>query len=191
MTASGESEDEAQRMVDEACEKMYEILGEYIYAEGDDNSMARVVVDTLKKKGLTVATAESCTGGLIGKMITEVSGASEVYGFGFITYANEAKMQLLGVKKETLDTFGAVSEETAREMAEGARRASGSDIAVSVTGIAGPGGGTEEKPVGLVYIGVNDKLGTEVFRFVQHGDRERVRNKSALCALDIILKRIR
>ena len=191
VTASGESEDEAQRMVDEACEKMYEILGEYIYAEGDDNSMARVVVDTLKKKGLTVATAESCTGGLIGKMITEVSGASEVYGFGFITYANEAKMQLLGVKKETLDTFGAVSEETAREMAEGARRASGSDIAVSVTGIAGPGGGTEEKPVGLVYIGVNDKLGTEVFRFVQHGDRERVRNKSALCALDIILKRIR
>ena len=173
VTASGESEDEAQRMVDEACEKMYEILGEYIYAEGDDNSMARVVVDTLKKKGLTVATAESCTGGLIGKMITEVSGASEVYGFGFITYANEAKMQLLGVKKETLDTFGAVSEETAREMAEGARRASGSDIAVSVTGIAGPGGGTE------------------VFRFVQHGDRERVRNKSALCALDIILKRIR
>lgn len=191
VTASGKNEEEAQKMVDEACEKMYEILGEYIYAEGDDNSMARVVVDALKKKGLTVATAESCTGGLIGKMITEVSGASEVYGFGFITYANEAKMQLLGVKKETLDTFGAVSEETAREMAEGARRASGSDIAVSVTGIAGPGGGTEEKPVGLVYIGVSDKLGTEVFRFVQHGDRERVRNKSALCALDIILKRIR
>lgn len=190
VTASGKGEAEAQRLVDEACEKMYGILGEYIYAEGDDNSMARVVVDALRENKMTVATAESCTGGLIGKMITEIPGASEVYGFGFVTYANEAKMQLLGVRKETLDTFGAVSEETAREMAEGARRASGSGIAVSVTGIAGPGGGTEEKPVGLVYIGVSDKKGTEVFRFVQHGDRERVRNKSALCALDIIRRRI-
>lgn len=190
VTASGEGEPEAKRLVDDACEKMYGILGEYIYGEGDENSLANVVVKSLQNKKMTVATAESCTGGLIGKMITEISGASEVYGFGFVTYANEAKMQLLGVKKETLDTFGAVSEETAREMAEGARRVSGSDIAVSVTGIAGPGGGTVEKPVGLVYIGVSDKNGTEAFRFMQHGDRERVRNKSALCAFDIIRRRI-
>lgn len=191
ITASANCEDAAKRMTHETCIVMYERLGEYIYGEGDDNSLASVVVKKLTDKNLTVATAESCTGGLIGKMLTEVSGASNVYGFGFITYANEAKEQLLGVKSETLEKYGAVSEETAKEMAEGARRAANSDIAVSVTGIAGPGGGSEEKPVGLVYIGVSDKNGTEAFRFMQHGDRERVRQKSALCALDIINKRIR
>ncbi|MBQ3110276.1 MAG: competence/damage-inducible protein A [Clostridia bacterium] len=191
ITASAETEEAAKALTDNACEKMYEILGEYIYGEGDDVTMAEVLVKELIKRKLTVSTVESCTGGLIGKMITEVSGASSCYGFGFVTYANEAKMQLVGVKKETLDTYGAVSEETAREMAEGARRVSGSDIAVSVTGIAGPTGGSAEKPVGLVYIGISDAKGTEVYRFVQHGDRERVRNKSALCALDIILKRIK
>ncbi|MBQ7876180.1 MAG: competence/damage-inducible protein A [Clostridia bacterium] len=191
VTASADSESDAKVMVDDTCKAMYERLGEYIYGEGDSNSLATICVKKLCEKGLTVSTAESCTGGLIGKMITEVSGASSCYGFGFVTYANEAKMQLLGVKKETLEKYGAVSEETAKEMAEGAKRVSGSDIAVSVTGIAGPTGGTDEKPVGLVYIGVSDKNGTEVFRFVQHGDRERVRNKSALCALDIILKRLK
>ncbi len=190
ITASADSEQDAKALVDKTCDAMYERLGEYIYGEGDSETLASVVVNELIKKKLTVSTAESCTGGLIGKMITEISGASLVYGFGFVTYANEAKMQLLGVKRETLDTFGAVSEETAKEMAEGARKASGSDIALSVTGIAGPTGGTDEKPVGLVYIGISDKAGTEVFRFVQHGDRERVRNKSALCALDIIRRRI-
>jgi nicotinamide-nucleotide amidase len=153
-------------------------------------TVAAEINELLRGRHMTLSTAESCTGGLIGKMITEVSGASQIYGFGFVTYANEAKMQLIGVKKETLDAYGAVSEETAREMAEGARRVSGSDIGVSVTGIAGPTGGTKEKPVGLVYIGVSDKNGCEVFRYVQHGDRERVRNKSALCALDIIRRRI-
>lgn len=191
VTASAENEAKAKEMVDETCNAMYERLGEYIYGEGDDASLASVVVNELNKKKLTVSTAESCTGGLIGKMITEVSGASSVYGFGFVTYANEAKMQLVGVKSETLKAHGAVSEETAKEMAEGARRVSKSDIAVSVTGIAGPTGGTEEKPVGLVYIGISDKNGCEAFRFVQHGDRERVRNKSALCALDIVLKKLK
>lgn len=191
VTASAEDTCKAKKMVDEMCTVMYDRLGEFIYGEGDETSLAEVVVKALDEKHMTVSTAESCTGGLIGKMITEISGASSVYGFGFVTYANEAKMQLLGVKSETLEKYGAVSEETAKEMAEGARRVSGSDIAVSVTGIAGPSGGTDEKPVGLVYIGVSDKSGTEVFRFVQHGDRERVRNKSALCALDIILKRLR
>ena len=190
ITDSAECEEEAKLLVDEKCSKMYEILGEYIYGEGDENSLANVVVQALREKNLTVATCESCTGGLIGKMITKVSGSSEVYGFGFVTYANEAKMQLVGVKGETLKKYGAVSEETAREMARGARLVSGSDIGVSVTGIAGPGGGSKEKPVGLVYIGVSDKHGCDVFRFVQHGDRERVRNKSALCALDIIRRRI-
>ncbi len=190
VTASADNVENAKAMVDTTCKAIYDRLGEYIYGEGDDNNLETVVVNKLAEKGLTVSTAESCTGGLIGKMLTEVSGASSCYGFGFVTYANEAKMQLLGVKSETLEKYGAVSEETAKEMAEGARRVSGSDIAVSVTGIAGPTGGTDEKPVGLVYIGVSDKDGTEAFRFVQHGDRERVRNKSALCALDIIRRRI-
>lgn len=136
------------------------------------------VIDALKEKNLTLSTAESCTGGMIGELITSVSGASEVYGFGFITYANEAKEQILGVKHETLEKFGAVSEETAREMALGAKRVSGSDISVSVTGIAGPGGGTKEKPVGLVYTAIccNDKV--EVTKLLLKGDRECVRKQT-------------
>ncbi len=186
ITASGENEEQVDKMLSAMAQTVYERLGEYIYSEGDDNSLAKTVVELLKVKHMTLSTAESCTGGLIGKMITAVSGASEVYKYGFITYANEAKEKLVGVKKETLDSFGAVSEETAREMAEGARRASKADIAVSVTGFAGPTGDN----VGLVYIGVSDENTTEVFRFMQHGDRERVRMKSALCALDIVRRRL-
>lgn len=186
ITASAECENEAKELVDAMCEKMYERLGEYIYGEGDECSLADVVVKSLADRGMSVATAESCTGGLIGKMLTEVSGASEVYKFGFITYSNEAKMQLVGVREETLEKYTAVSEETAKEMAEGARLRTGSDIGVSVTGYAGPTG----ENVGLVYIGISDKYGTEAFRFMQHGDRERVRNKSALCALDLVRRRI-
>lgn len=139
---------------------------------------AEAVVKILKEKNLMLSTAESCTGGMIGELITSVSGASEVYGFGFITYANEAKEQILGVKHETLEKFGAVSEETAREMALGAKRVSGSDISVSVTGIAGPGGGTKEKPVGLVYTAIcfNEKV--ETFKLLLKGDRESVRKQT-------------
>ncbi len=191
VTASAEDEETAMRLLGGTVNKVYEILGEYIYGEGDDNSLANVCVRSLLDKRLTVSTAESCTGGLLGKMITSVPGASEAYGFGFVTYANEAKEKLLGVKHETLLSYGAVSEQTAREMAAGAREKSGADIAVSITGIAGPGGGTEKKPVGLVYVGVCDSNGCEAFKFNHYGSRERVREKSALCALDIINKRVR
>ncbi len=185
ITASEKSEEAAEKMVDEMAEKVYDRLGEYIYGEGEDNSMEKVVVKKLSEKKLTLSTAESCTGGLIGQMITKVSGASDVYRFGFITYANEAKQELLGVKKESLEKYTAVSEAVAMEMAQGAREKSGSDIGVSVTGYAGPTG----EAVGLVYIGVCDKNGCEAFRFMQSGDRERIRKKSALCALDIVNKR--
>lgn len=191
VTASAEDEETAMRLLGGTVNKIYEILGEYIYGEGDENSLANVCVKALRDRHLTVSTAESCTGGLLGRMITSVPGASEVYGFGFVTYANEAKERLLGVKHETLSAYGAVSAQTAREMARGAREKSGADIAVSVTGIAGPGGGTEEKPVGLVYVGVCDKNGCEAYRFTHSGSRERVRDKSALCALDVINKRVR
>ncbi len=191
ITASAESSGKCFSMLEETARKIYDRLGDHIYGEGDDNSLAETVVNALRKKGLTAATAESCTGGLIGSMITSVPGSSEVYGYGFVTYANEAKENLIGVSRETLEKYGAVSGQTAMEMAEGAKKVSGADIAVSVTGIAGPGGGTEEKPVGLVYIGVCDKNGCEAYKFNQSGNRGRVRTKSALCALDILNKRIR
>ena len=153
VTASAKTEDEARELINPVVEQIKEALGDVVYGV-DAPSMESVLVEKLKAQGKTIAFAESCTGGLISKRITDVPGASEVYGFGFCTYANEAKIQILGVKKETLDEFGAVSYQTACEMAVGARRVSGADIAISVTGIAGPGGGTPEKPVGLVYMGI-------------------------------------
>jgi len=117
-------------------------------------SRAAEVIAALIARGATVATAESCTGGLIAGALTSVAGSSEaVYG-GFVTYANEAKENMIGVRSETLAEYGAVSEETAREMAAGARQRSGADYAIAVTGIAGPGGGSDEKPVGLVWFGL-------------------------------------
>ena len=137
--------------------------------------MYEKVITKLIENNITIATAESCTGGSLGKIITSFSGVSSIYGYGFITYANEAKEKLLGVSHETLEKFGAVSPECAREMALGARKVAGSDIAVSVTGIAGPGGGTPEKPVGLVYIALADKDGVEVRKLNLKGTRDEIR----------------
>ena len=136
------------------------------------------IISKLIEKNITLATAESCTGGSLGKIITSVSGVSQIYGYGFITYANEAKEKILGVPNEVLQSVGAVSFETALAMAEGARRVSGSDIAVSVTGIAGPTGGTPEKPVGLVYIAIADKDGSEYRKLNLDGNRDEVRAKT-------------
>lgn len=137
------------------------------------------LVELLLKNKKTVATCESCTGGLISKRITNVSGASEVFGYGVCTYANEAKTKLLGVKKETLETHGAVSEQTAVEMVLGMLDLSGSDIAISTTGIAGPGGGTAQKPVGLVYTAIACSDGYKKCKKLLLGntcpDRESVR----------------
>ena len=160
---------------------------------------AENVVQLLKERGITLATAESCTGGLISAEITSVSGSSDVFGFGVCTYANEAKMKLLGVRAETLASVGAVSEETAVQMAEGVRKLAGADIAVSVTGIAGPTGGTPEKPVGTVYIGCSTKTGTSAKRYLFTGEkfpeaangREAVRYETALTALETVLEKIK
>jgi len=148
--------------------------------------MKESIIRTLIDKKITIATAESCTGGMLGKEITSVSGASEIYGFGFITYANEAKMSLLGVKKETLEEYGAVSEQTAMEMAIGARKNAQSDIAVSTTGIAGPGGGTPEKPVGLVYISLAYKGCTLVKKLNLQGDRDSIRTQTCENVFNLI-----
>ena len=132
------------------------------------------LVRLLAKKQMTITTAESCTGGLIAGTIVNVAGASDVLNEGYVTYSNEAKQRLVHVKAETLERFGAVSEETAREMAAGAAKAAGSDVAISATGIAGPGGGTKEKPVGLVYIGccVGEEIRVKECRFSGTPSRE-------------------
>lgn len=135
----------------------------------DLDKQVKNVVQLLKADSLTVSTAESCTGGLLSEKITSVAGSSEVFGFGVCSYANEAKMKLLGVKAETLGQFGAVSRETAAEMAQGIRKVSGADYGVSTTGIAGPDGGTEEDPVGTVWIGISSEKGTYAEKFCFDG----------------------
>ena len=151
-------------------------------------SVNEELVKVLTDKKMTVSTAESCTGGLISKLITDVSGSSEVFGYGFVTYANEAKINILGVWGEALSQYGAVSEPVAVLMSCGARRVSKSDIAISVTGIAGPGGGTAEKPVGLVYVSLSTPDGTICRKCNFSGTREEVRRQTAEFALNLALK---
>ena len=152
----------------------------------DGASLEAVVVRTLAKAGKTLATAESCTGGMIASRVTDVSGASEVFTHGFITYADDAKVNLIGVSHETLANYGAVSEEVAGEMAQGALRVSGADIAVSVTGIAGPTGGTEEKPVGTVCLGLATREGVETFRELHPRSRKDFKLQVSQRALDLV-----
>lgn len=148
------------------------------------------IISKLIEKNITIATAESCTGGSLGKIITSVSGVSSIYGYGFITYANEAKENILKVSHETLEKHGAVSPETALEMAIGARNVANSDIAVSVTGIAGPGGGTEEKPVGLVYIAIAHKDGAEYRRLNLDGNRDEIRRATCDKVFELIKEKM-
>ena len=144
------------------------------------------IINKLTDKKMTVTTAESCTGGMVASRLINVAGASAVYNEGFITYSNEAKIKYLGVKESTLSQYGAVSHQTAYEIAEGAAKNTESDAAISVTGIAGPGGGTKEKPVGLVFIGchVKGKTITKECRFC--GNRLKVRKASCKEALNIL-----
>ena len=144
----------------------------------------------LVSRNLMVTTAESCTGGLVAASLVNADGISKVFKEGYITYSDEAKHKLLGVKTETLEAFGAVSRETAAEMAEGAARAAGADISIAVTGIAGPGGGTEQKPVGLVYIGCYFQGRTIVKRCFFRGDRSSIRHNSMREALQILYCRL-
>lgn len=152
---------------------------------------AREVVDICGRRGLTIATAESCTGGLVASILTEVPGASAVFTHGFITYANPAKIAMIDVSEATLASHGAVSEPIARCMAEGAQRTAGASIAVGITGIAGPAGGTETKPVGLVHIACASIGGTTHHRaFHFEGSRTCIRLKAVEAALAMILKQL-
>ena len=146
------------------------------------------LVKELTKRHASITTAESCTGGLVSGRIVNVGGASSVFNQSFVTYSNEAKRDLLGVEQETLDSVGAVSPETAEQMAQGAAKAANAEVALSVTGIAGPDGGTPEKPVGLVYIGCHCYGETVVERHVFKGNRMEIRNASVETALTLAKK---
>lgn len=157
----------------------------------EELSLEEQVVKLLQEKKIKISTTESCTGGFLAGTIVNVSGASEVFDEGYITYSNEAKHKILGVKEETLDKYGAVSEETAKEMALGCAKASNAHIAIGITGIAGPTGGTKEKPVGLVYMGCYYQETVKVKKFIFSGDRSQVRSQSVEEALKFILERLK
>lgn len=186
ITAKAKDEKEAKSLIEPVYEKIKQELGEYIYSENEDETLQDVVVKKAKEKGLKIATVESCTGGLLAGTIVDVSGASDCFDEGFVTYSNEAKMRAVGVSKLTLDEYGAVSKECAMEMAKGAAINAKADIAVSTTGIAGPTGGTKDTPVGRVYIGVYAKGKTKAFEYNFSGTREIIRKRSVVSALNIL-----
>ena len=150
------------------------------------SAVAENLVALLKARGLTCATAESCTGGGVGSAITAVAGSSEVFLGGIISYANEVKRDVLGVAADALEKFGAVSPQVAEQMADGARRLTKADLAISLTGIAGPGGGSAEKPVGLVWFGLSTAGGTRTEKAIFRGDRAKVRAQAVTHALGML-----
>lgn len=190
ITAKAESEEEAAELCKPVIEEIKSRLGSYVYGI-DSESIEQRVVELLKKNNMTIATAESCTAGYISKRITDISGASSVFEFGAVTYSNEIKHRILGVSEETLEKYGAVSEQTAREMAAGVRRVAGSDIGISITGIAGPNSDGTNKPVGLCYIAL-DAEDAQIFEKIETGknDREYNRYVTASRALNLARKYI-
>ncbi len=186
VTARAEDEKEAKKLVKPMVKELKNRFGSYIYTTKEDVTLEQAVVDLLLANHLTVATAESCTGGLLAAKLINVPGVSEVFKTGHITYSNKAKRKFLGVKKMTLDKYGAVSEDAAREMAKGTALVTKADVAVSVTGIAGPDGGTKDKPVGLVYIGCSVCGKVTVKEFCFQGNRSKIRESSVIAALSLM-----
>lgn len=186
VTAKAVSEDEAKKLVTPITEELYRRFGHKIFTTKEDETLEDVVVDMLSKHHYTIAAAESCTAGMFTARLVNVAGASDVLNESFITYANEAKMKYLGVKEETLNTVGAVSEDTARQMAEGVARQAGSNVGVGITGLAGPGGETPEKKAGLVYIGVSVNGKTKVNKYQLNGNRQKVRETAVCRALTMV-----
>ncbi|MBA3317626.1 MAG: competence/damage-inducible protein A [Gemmatimonadales bacterium] len=189
VTAWGLPADEADRRLRAAADLMAERAGEHAYGEGDSD-LAAVLLERARRARLSLGTAESCTGGLVGGRITEVPGSSDVFAGGVVCYSNHLKTELLGVPPELIAGQGAVSEAVARAMAEGARARIGVDVAVSVTGIAGPSGGTEEKPVGTVWFAVASPGQTESRRVVFLGSRKEIRERAAQTALFLVNRRL-
>lgn len=190
ITASGKDEDHCRSLITPVEDEIKNIFKEHIYGE-DDDTLEKVVVEKLIALKKTIATAESCTGGLVAATLVNYPGVSEVFMQGIVSYSNEAKMQRLGVKKETLDKFGAVSKEVAMEMAEGVAKTAGTNVGVSSTGIAGPGGGSEDKPVGLVYIGFYIDGDISYKELNLSGNRENIRHKAVLEILNELRLKLR
>jgi len=189
ISATDTDETAAKRTADELADKVVEKIGVAVFSFNGE-TMEEVVGKLLTERGLTVSLAESCTGGLIAERLTDMPGSSKYFLEGAVTYSNGAKISRLGVKSETLDRFGAVSAETAEEMAVGMRERAQTDFAVSITGIAGPDGGSEEKPVGTVFIALADAEGVRSMKFVFPGDRYLIRWRSSQAALDFLRRRI-
>ncbi|MDO5479875.1 MAG: nicotinamide-nucleotide amidohydrolase family protein, partial [Clostridia bacterium] len=191
ISARAKTKDEAEALIAPVKREIYEIFGDLIYGEGLTYSLPQCVLDLLREKKLTFASAESCTGGMIASAITDLSGSSEVFLYGAVTYANSAKVNALGVSPETLEKCGAVSEETVLQMAKGVRLKAGSDIGVSTSGIAGPTGGTPDKPVGTVWIAISTKKYEKAFKLFIPGARDRVRNSAMLHVYDLIRRTVK
>lgn len=190
ITASGSDAKTARKSIKPIVKELKSRFGDKVYTTRESETLEQHVAGLLKRKKMTVATAESCTGGMVASTLINVPGASDVFNEGYITYSNEAKQKILGVKKKTLKKAGAVSEACAEEMAKGAAKAADARAAISVTGIAGPDGGTEEKPVGLVYIGccIDEKVWVESYHM--NGDRQKVREISVKKALDMLRRHL-
>ncbi len=190
LTAQARQAEEAGKLNDEVAGQLEEVLGEYVFSRSDD-TLEEVVGELLKWRKYTLATAESCTGGLLAGRITDVPGSSEYFLQGVVSYSNDAKKDLLGVPKKLIEHHGAVSEEVANAMASGIRKRAGSTFGIGITGIAGSGGGSEEKPVGLVYVALADDTQSTARKFVFPGDRQFIRTLSVNAALDMIRRRIK
>ena len=186
ITAKAADEEEAKELIKPLVKELKSRFGNYVYSTKEEETLEMAVAKLLAKYELKVTTAESCTGGLLAGRLINVPGISDNYKQGFITYSNKAKRKILDVSKGTLKKYGAVSEQTAKEMAMGGVFATDSDACVAVTGIAGPDGGSEEKPVGLVYIAcyINERVKVERYQF--RGDRQKVREQSVVKALDLL-----
>jgi len=189
IVGSGDDRAEVEEMVKQDESVVRGRLGGLVFGSGDE-TLAEVVGEKLSSMGLTVSVAESCTGGLLGKLLTDVAGSSKYFAGGWISYSNESKVRELGVDPSLIGRYDAVSEPVCVAMACGAREKAGTDFAIGITGIAGPGGSSEQKPVGLVYISIDSAGGCETRRFVLSGERMSVRLRASQTALSLLLKRL-
>jgi nicotinamide-nucleotide amidase len=185
VTVAGKDPAAVEQTAERAYRELKARVGRVVYAEGT-RTMEEVVGQALVERGIRIATAESCTGGLLAKRLTDVPGSSRYFERGFITYSNTAKIELLGVRATDLEAQGAVSEPVAEQMAAGACRRARVEVGVGITGIAGPDGGTEEKPVGTVFIGIDAQGGASARKYRFHGTRATIRERAVQTALDLV-----
>ncbi len=186
LTVSSENSSVVASLTKGASEHIKKRLGDSIYGVGKDEKLEKILGCLLYLNSLTLAIAESCTGGFVSNLITNVAGSSSYFKGGIIAYSNEIKINILGVESKTIERFGAVSRKTAEEMAIGIKKVCKADLGLSITGIAGPDGGSEEKPIGLVYIGLSKGIDVIVKDFLFSGEREEVKEQSAYYAIDLV-----